>query len=771
MSRRTRKASLLAAGLALIVLVDVLWRQADRRDAPLIPPDSNLLVITIDTLRADRLSPYGYDNAYTPAAARLAREGVLFRSAYTPVPLTLPAHASLFTGLQPFTHGVRDNASVLSEEAVTLAEVFAREGYATGGFVGAFVLDSRWGLARGFDHYFDDFVVPAAERVAMASIQRPADEVWEAAKPWLQDNAQRRFFLWLHFFDPHSPYCPPEPFASRFAKEPYDGEIAYADSVVDKILNELEQSGLLERTVVALLSDHGEGLGEHGESEHGLLTYDSTLRVPWIMRLPGGEASGAEIELPVGLVDVFPTLLDLFGFHVSGPIDGTSRLNQLRNPSSGRPGVLYAESLYPRLHFGWSELLSIRTEQFKYIRAPQPQLYDYVADPNETRNLAVGRAETVARLERMLTELAEGWDSEPYATTVDGAAQGALRALGYVAGSAMVDFSASGEALPDPTEKITTFERLLEARRLLYAGNDREGVALLHTLLDEDPDFVQAHQSLREHYIQQGEFRAAEAQFRAGLTRHDDKMPWLVSLGSIYRAWERPEAALDAYREALALDPVHIDALLAAAEIERDRRNFSEAREYLRRARDVSMDTGSVDVRTAQLYVYQGRPGEAEQLLRGVIAAHPRHPEANYLLAVIAEARGDARSAEAAYRREITINSSNFRAKFNLAMLLGRRGAHADQIVLLESIPAIAPDFHEVWFYLAKAYLDLGEPARLADAVAAAQEGLRKAPTAASAPLGHYVLADVYSIQGRLAESREQLRRGQALEARLRERR
>jgi len=278
------------------------------------PDDLSVLLITLDTTRADRIGAYGYRQIETPNLDRLAREGVLFEQAPASAPLTLPAHASMFTGKYPPAHGVRDNGGFyLADEQVVLAEIVQAEGLRTGGFVGSFVLDAKWGVAQGFDHYFDDFELGDTVRLALNEIERPADEVTDAALAWLDEAPASRFFAWVHYYDPHSPYEPPDPWAERYRDRPYVGEIAWMDSQIGRLLSWLDGNDRTGNTVVLAIGDHGESLGEHGESGHGFFVYDAAIRVPFLLRAPYDTMRGRRIKDVVRAVDVAPTVLDLLG--------------------------------------------------------------------------------------------------------------------------------------------------------------------------------------------------------------------------------------------------------------------------------------------------------------------------------------------------------------------------------------------------------------------------------------------------------------------------
>ena len=397
---RIRRATLLTVAalliLAGVVVGTVLLRRSAVQTASgtvlghlprgVRPDQLNVLLITLDTTRWDRIGAYGDGAAATPNLDRIAGEGVLFEQAIAAAPLTLPAHSTIFTGMLPPRHGVRDNGGyVLDAKHVTLAAALKESGRQTGAFVGAFVLDGKFGLDSGFDTYFDKFDVSKRRSVSLASISRRAGQVVDNAMPWLEQQASRPFFAWLHFYDAHSPYEPPEPFLSRFRDRPYAGEIAYVDSQVGRILQWLDTRQLTERTIVIVIGDHGESLNEHGEGTHGLFIYEATTRVPFIVRTPYSGIHGRRVPGVVRSEDVMPTVLELVGRRPVEGMDGRSLVPMLTGASSDLNLDAYSESLYARNHYGWSELRALRAGRYKYISATRPELYDLERDPAGTQ--------------------------------------------------------------------------------------------------------------------------------------------------------------------------------------------------------------------------------------------------------------------------------------------------------------------------------------------------------------------------------------------------
>jgi arylsulfatase A-like enzyme len=420
----------------------------------------NVLLITLDTTRADHLGAYGFQSISTPNIDRLAREGVLFEQSTTAAPLTLPAHASLFTGRFPPGHGVRDNIGfALDPHQTTMAGILASHGYRTGAFIGSFVLASDRGLNHGFDTYRDEFPPAKAAQAVPGRLRRPGSEVTDDALSWIAGLGPSRFLAWLHFYDAHRPYDLPEPYASAYASRPYDGEIEYMDAQVGRIVDFLQQRRLLDSTIVIVVGDHGESLGDHGEAGHGIFVYESVTRVPFIIRAPFERLRGQIVDDVTRSVDVLPTLLDLVGIRSPVPLEGTSLVPVMTGAVRGLNLEAYSESLYPLHAFGWSELHALRVGRFKVIAAPRPELYDLERDPFEEHNQYNERRTLGEQMIARLHELQRR--SERFApaerSRVDGEAEVAARlaTLGYLSRSrAASTGGAIGGVPPDPKDQI-----------------------------------------------------------------------------------------------------------------------------------------------------------------------------------------------------------------------------------------------------------------------------------------------------------------------------
>jgi arylsulfatase A-like enzyme len=417
----------------------------------------NVIVVTVDTTRADRLGAYGFRDANTPAIDRLARDGVLFEQAESPAPLTLPAHSSLFTGRFPFQHGVRDNNVPLNDTEITLAQVLQAHGIRTGAVTAAYVLDSRFGLARGFDMYDGSFHPRRGDGPHLEGIRRAADEVVNRAMEWIDTVSSTQFFAWLHFYDAHAPYA--APLRDVDEKIGYQGAIAFIDSQIGRLMAFLDARRLATRTVIVLVGDHGESLGEHGERAHGFFIYEAVTRVPLIIRTPDSELRGRRVSHVVRSVDVMPTVLDLLNVRAPSSIAGVSLLPRMKGLVYDSEELeTYSETMYPQYHFGWSALRAVRAGRFKFIAAPRPELYDLDEDPGERRNLYALRPSLAAALAgRLRTWEQTGGGSAARDPQLDRDARERLDALGYV-GRRLDWHDSPTSLLEDPKDKIALYQ-------------------------------------------------------------------------------------------------------------------------------------------------------------------------------------------------------------------------------------------------------------------------------------------------------------------------
>ena len=529
---------------------------ADHEELP-----RNVLIITVDTARADRYSYAGPSPVSTTAADGLAEAGIAFLSAVAPSPITLVSHATLFTGQDPCVHGVRNNGDfALASETVTMAEVFAENGWTTAAFIGASVLDSRYGLDQGFSTYDDEITITDVTGM-FAYARRRGDLVVEAALNWLGTSVAERTFVWVHLYDPHAPYDPPEPEKSRYPESAYDGAIAFADRQVGALLDGYRRLGRFDRTLVVLTSDHGESLGEHGERTHGVFIYDATVKVPLVMRGPGIDP-GVRVSSLVGLIDVMPTVLGLAGIEIPASVDG----HDLRHLVTGEVSIddgraVYLESFLPQFNFGWSPLRGLRTARWKYIRGVAPELYDLEADSRELDDVTAQRSEVAAEMETRLLGFVERVGPTTARTLViDEEERSRLAALGYLSfGAGDLRVGNEGD-LPDPRERIAMMNQIYSAMTRFANGDESGAIADLENVLTDEPDNSHAAATLADFKFRLGDYAgSAEAYGRAA--RHASESARYEELAAI--ALERQgrlEEALEAVERARVSDPKRTSA-------------------------------------------------------------------------------------------------------------------------------------------------------------------------------------------------------------------
>ncbi len=590
-----------------------------------VPGPPNVLLVSIDTLRADRLGAYGYELAETPRIDALARSGTRFATAISPAPLTLPSHATLLTGLDPVSHGVRHNGVFrLPESRMTLAERLHEAGYATGAVVSSSVLAARYGLSQGFDSYQDD-VVMDEQRVARGGEQLDAARVSDKALAWLT-GAREPFFLFVHYYDPHASYRPPAPFDARFADRPYDGEIAYVDQQLGRVLDALEASGRSGRTWVVVTADHGESLGEHGETTHAYSIYDATQHVPLLVRGPGVPA-GRVVEGVVRLADVAPTLLAGAGLAAASEADGEDLAPLWRDGAEPSSRTAYAETLATEIDHGWSPLHALRTDSQLYIRAPRPELYDVRRDPAQLDDRGSGAESAQALAAALEARLAATGAAE--ALVPDDETRRQLQALGYA-----LPADAPPRTGLDPKDGLHALARYHEAEAANHAGRFVEGEAILTALVAEQPRSASFRSALAATYLAMG--RPADALPHARLAA--EWVPRSASywgmLSRVHAALGQVDRAIEASDRALAIDDSDETLLLDRMEVAARGGRHDEAADFGRRARSVDPTNVAIARRVADMYESTGRSDEALAAYRSVLELDPQSYRDHMHLAV-----------------------------------------------------------------------------------------------------------------------------------------
>ncbi len=667
----------------------------------------NVVIVTIDTCRADHLGVYGNEAIKTPNIDALAADGVLFEHAFTPVPITLPSHTTIMTGTYPQFHGTRDNDMFVDDAAETLAEVLAAEGYATGAFVSAYPLHRQFNLAQGFEAYDDAFESddwrflnrPFHENFFFD--ERTADGTTLAALDWLDTaaSATRPFFLWTHYFDPHANYQPPAPFDQIYAHNPYDGEIANVDRALGRLISRLRDAGVWDDTVFVLTADHGESLNEHQELTHALLLYDTTLHVPLIVRAPG--RSPARFADTVRTLDILPTVLDLLGIDAPQQVQGTS-LRPLVEGTGEVPELeVYHESFYTHSKFGWSPLRAFRRGADKLIEAPRPELYAWREDQHELDELAAGAGERVEALRADLYRTLQHTKSgrRPQTRAIDAETRAKLESLGYLGSSPAnpgLGFDTLPAEGPSPMAMMPVWQRYNRVKTLIRDREPRWELILaeLRRLIEEDEgsgdyarylqalsylaleDFDQARKILEERHrqgdadyamllelaalkLKSGEDAAARALLLETLALRPEEPLLYFYLGwAAERQGDVAQAEQD-YRQALDFDPEHSQALVNLGNLLSEAKRYEAAGELLEQAAASTPYRAEVHYNLGVLRYRQGQDLAARDFFQRAVKIDPLYGRARYALARTLETLGDADGARREARLLATLGTTD----------------------------------------------------------------------------------------------------------------
>ena len=664
-----------------------------------------VIVISIDTLRSDRLPAYGYTKVQTPAVDALAADGIVFERAYSNVPLTLPAHVSLLTGLLPYEHGVRNNVGYRYDAAKhpPITAALRNAGYESAAAISSYVLRGNTGLTDAFDFY-DDAIASEAN-VALGRLQRPGTTTLEVAKTWLDGERERPFFLLFHIYEPHGPREAPGPFRSRYA-DAYDAEVAASDDVVGKLVAHLRAKDLYDRSMIILLSDHGEGLGEHGEDEHGVFLYREALQVPLIVKLPESRRKGERVAVPVELTDVAPTIAFATGVDASPAWKG---VNLLDSVAIAAERSLYAETLYPRIHLGWNELRSLIVGSQHYIEAPKPELYDLASDPGERTNVLRDQRRVYAAMRERMTKY-DAAIAAPSAVDPEEAAK--LAALGYL-GSVKNE---SGP-LPDPKDRIGDLAVLQNANRLTAEGRHKEAAEALRAMLSANPRFTDAWAKLGSVFEEMGQDEEALRAYSEGIkTSPASAAEFALSMTGVYLRLNRLDDARKHAELALERNPAGAHQFLARIALQSG--DLAAAEREVNAAMIDEAAKSRAMVTLAQVRAAQGRMGEAVQILERARAdAQARQMRVEHLELALGDlyAKTDRfAEAEQAFRREIELFPSNLTAYSNLGVVLVVQKKY-DQIDPLFALMAQRNPSRRAYLVAAETYEVLGD-ARTASA-------------------------------------------------------
>ncbi len=620
------------------------------------PP--NVVLITLDTVRADHLGCYGYKQIETPNLDAMAASGVRFSNAYTPVPITLPAHSVILTGTYPMRTGMHDfSGNRLNASQPTLATILSEKGYATGAVMGSAVLDSRFGLNRGFDFYYDHFDFSRLDERNLDAMERRGDAVVNRALSWLDGHRRKPFLLWVHLYDAHHPYTPPPPYAQKYRSHPYDGEIAFVDSQVGRVANYLKTKGLYDQSLVVVAGDHGEGLGEHGEKTHGFFIYNATLHVPLIIKLPTGTPQRKPVvDEAANLADLLPTILDIVGVSKPKEVQGRSLVAAMREKANTTPSEHYAETYLPRIHFNWSELRGVRFRQYHFIDAPRPELYDLSADPRELKNLYAERRAVANELRKRLGELIAQYtpaagEKTAEKTGLDPALMERLKSLGYVAVSGGDDQVLTDRNLPDPKDRVQVYELVSDALTDSQHGRYAESIAKLKQAEKTEKDSIPIQYLLALNFYRQKDFPAAIEEFQAVLKLSPAYTLANYYLGLSYAETGNWEQAITSLERTLELDSTNFSAAfnMGAAYLKQGQIDKAEA--AFQQSVKINPNYAQGYEALGEIFLYQGKLDEAIASLRTALEIEPGYTKARQALVKALQAKGLNREAEEEMRK------------------------------------------------------------------------------------------------------------------------
>lgn len=725
----------------------------------------NIVFITLDTTRADRLPCYGYDKVKTPYLDELAREGVVFEQCFSPTALTLPSHSSMMTGIYPTYHGVRVNGNTaLSQNHATLAELFNRQGYRCGAFIAAFVLDGRWGLKQGFHYYDDNFDLQKYKQLDLGRVQRPGDQVMDEALSWLDNQTDKPFFCWIHLYDPHTPYEPPEPYRSMYGNRGleglYDGEIAFTDLQIGRCVSWLRQKGLEKKTILVIMGDHGEGLGEHGELTHGYFIYDYAVHVPFLIITPFDDLKGIRVPTQVRTIDLYPTLLEMVNLPVPAENQGESLIPALFEPQKTVHRKVYGESMTPGIQYGWASLHSLRTGKYKYIEAPRPELYDLANDPEERNNLVRRLPDLAKRFKNELKQIMDTTSEgapEPETANLDSDTLQRLATLGYV-GAPVSKKSRKHGQLADPKDKQEIFEAISLASEYVSREKYAEAAKQLEGVLAKEPGIPQAKLVLATCYEELDRVEDAKKQLDDILKDDPNSLQALIGMASLLSEEGKDEDVITLCKKAISMDERNTLAYTLIGEVYMGKLEHENALEYLEKAVEIQPKLTRNRLNLGACYLGLKRYGEANKILKDIAAKNPKFPSVHFHLGLLYEEQGQFESARDAYREEVKLHDKFVPARFNLGKLLLRFNDFEGYMSHMREVVKLAPKKAEGYLFLARGMLRRSDdPVEIEKLV---QKGISLAQKARLKAFGYFLLADIYNRQGKPGKVKQVLEKG-----------
>jgi len=675
--------------------------------------DLNVLLLTIDTLRADRVGYSGF-NIDTPHLDSLAFGGARFMNAVCQVPLTLPSHASILTGTNPPFHGIKNNGPYyLDEKITTLAEIMKNKGYFTAAFVGAFPVDSQFGLDQGFDIYDDHYNTP--EYLKPHGPQRLAEEVFKSAAHWVKKNHDEKFFIWIHYYDPHDPYLPPPPFDKKYPDQPYEGEIAYTDVYVGELIALIKEKNIFHKTLMVIVGDHGEDLFEHKEPGHGIFLYDTTLKVPLIFHCPVSIPAAIEINNQVRTVDILPTILEIVKIDIPRFNQGQSLIPLMQGERIKEAEESYAETYFPLISNGWSELKAIRTDEWKYIQAPKPELYDLKDDSRELNNLFTANNKIALNLKKRLIKLEKetALSQKSSVKELTQEDQEKLRALGYISGKVPEDMGKKKR--PDPKDKILVIDHISQGVNFFRQGHLEEAEKIFLDVRKQDPQNPMVLRSLGNIYQKRKEWDKAIGILKEAIEENSTDVESYHHLAFSYFENKMIDEAIDVTQVVLDLHPNYLKSLLFLASVYKSLKQTEKSLIYLEKAIQVDPNNSAIELEYAEMLVHNKEYKKAIDTLNNTVRQEPTFHLAYLSLSSLYERTGQLDLATETLEKAVALEVASSKILNRLGQYLQKTNQFERSVEILRMAINKNPDDPDALNYLGIAYWHFGQYGKAVD--------------------------------------------------------
>lgn len=769
MKNRTREqikkwSPLLAIAILFLVILNFLigprlWVTYKKKRLKNI----NVMLITLDTLRADFVGAYGKNMADTPNIDNIAAEGVLFETCISQTPLTLPSHTTILSGTYPLYHQVRDNGGFQVPDSLELiSETLKKNGYTTAAFIGSYVLHSEWGMNQGFDIYSDEFDLSKYDRISLGNVQKRADEVLGNAKTWLKANNNKKWFTWIHLYDPHTPYDPPSPFKERFASRPYRGEVEYLDEQLGFFFQFLKDEGIYDRVLIIMAADHGESLGQHGEETHGFFIYEPTVRVPLIIRAPFQFAIH-RVTHPVELVDIAPSILSAVGIPIPSSYQGLSFIGEILDNEKPAKTTAYTETYFPRFHFGWSDLKAFYSnDTWKYIMSPKPEFYNIGKDLEEKKNLVLEKSYEASKARREMDKFMrrESLNARMPGNTksLDKDAMEKLAALGYL--TTTVDTTGKTD-LPDPKGKAHIFNALTRAKDLMGQEKFDEAISSLKNILADEPGLVDGILQLGNAYSKVQKYEEALACFYEVLQQKPDYNAAMLNITGTLERLGRFDKGIQEAQRFLKTFPNDHTLLNELGNLYFITGEYDKALAILGRSLEVENTNPTALNRIAAIHIAEKNYKEAHSFIDRAYRINPFLRGLHYNMAQVEEGEGNAQKAIEYYKIELELHPKDYKSAYNLAEDLRKAGQLQEAITYYRVTMQNNPHFNIPYFMIAKYYLDRKE--NLDEAFQLCMKGIELKPQNKYTVLGYYILSDIFSGKGEKSKSDAFFSKGESL--------